>query len=94
MNLKGKKIAVFGNGNQKDYPENFADAVGIMAGILEKQGAKIVGFTSTQGYSFESSKACRDDKFCGLALDFENQAKLNNKRVEEWCEQLKKEFKI
>ncbi|MBN1116803.1 MAG: flavodoxin [Bacteroidales bacterium] len=92
LDLKGKKIAIYGNGDQKGYPENFCDAVGLMAGILEKQGAEIVGFTSADGYTFESSSALRNDKFCGLALDFENQAKQNNKRVEDWCTQLKKEF--
>lgn len=92
MKLKGKKIAVYGNGDQKGYPENFCDAVGLMAEIIEKQKGEIVGFTSTNGYTYESSKAQRGDKFCGLALDFENQAKQNSKRVEEWCTQLKKEF--
>lgn len=92
MNLKGKKIAVYGNGDQKGYPENFCDAVGLIAEILEERGATIVGYTSTEGYSFESSKAFRGDKFCGLALDFENQAKQNRKRVDDWCNQLKKEF--
>ena len=92
MNLKGKKIAIFGNGDQKGYPENFCDAVGILSEILEARGAKIVGYTSAEGYTFESSKALKGDKFCGLALDFENQAKLNKKRVDDWCGQLKKEF--
>jgi flavodoxin I len=93
MELKGKKIAIFGNGDQKGYPENFCDAVGLMTDILELRGATIVGFTSTEGYTYETSKAKRGDTFCGLALDFENQAKLNKKRVDEWCAQLKKEFK-
>jgi len=92
MDLKGKKIAIYGAGDQIGYPENFIDAVGIMAEILEKQGATIVGFTPTKGYSFENSKAQRGKQFCGLALDFENQAKMNKERVEIWCEQLKKEF--
>lgn len=92
MKLKGKKIAIYGNGDQKDYPENFCDAMGLMAEILEGQGANIIGFTSLEGYSFESSKAQRGDNFCGLALDFENQAKLNNKRVDDWCDRIKKEF--
>jgi flavodoxin I len=92
MNLKGKNVAIFGNGDQKNYPENFCDAVGLMAGILESRGAKIVGFTSIEGYTFESSKANRGDKFSGLTLDFENQARLNKKRVDHWCGQLKKEF--
>jgi flavodoxin I len=92
MKLKGKKVAVYGNGDQKGYPENFCDAVGLMAEIIENQKGEIVGFTSTEGYNFEGSKAQRGNMFCGLALDFENQAKQNTKRVEEWCTQLKKEF--
>ncbi|MBN2485895.1 MAG: flavodoxin [Bacteroidales bacterium] len=92
MDLKGKHIAIFGNGDQVGYPENFCDAVGLMAQILEKQGAAIVGFTSTSGYTFESSLARRNNEFCGLALDFENQAKLNKKRITAWCDKLKTEF--
>ena len=92
MNLSGKTIAIYGAGNQKEYSENFVDAIGIMANILESRGAKIVGATSVEGYSFESSKAKREDKFIGLALDFENQHKLNNDRVKNWCNQLIKEF--
>ncbi|MDP4208022.1 MAG: flavodoxin [Bacteroidota bacterium] len=92
MDLKGKYIALFGLGDQVGYPENFLDAVGIMAELLESRGAVIVGLTSTQGYSFESSKAVRDNKFLGLAIDFENQAHLNKERVQQWASQLRKEF--
>ncbi len=93
LNLKGKTIALFGNGDQVGYPENFVDAIGIMAEALEKQGAEIVGYTSVKDYSYERSKAERGDHFCGLAIDFENQSRLNNKRIKEWCEQLKETFK-
>ncbi len=92
LDLKNKKAAIFGAGDQKGYPENFVDGIGIMADLLERQGAEIVGFTSAKGYHFEISRALRGDQFCGLALDFENQSALNKKRVTEWCEQLKKEF--
>ncbi len=92
LHLKGKKIAIYGNGDQVGYPENFIDAVGIMAEILESQGAKIVGFTSVDGYTFENSRALRGKQFCGLAIDFENQPKLVNERINSWTEQLKKEF--
>jgi len=92
MTLKGKRIAVFGNGDQKNYPENFADGIGIMADLLENRGARIVGFTSAKGYDFESSKALRGDEFAGLALDFENQPRQNKERIGKWAEQLKKEF--
>ncbi|MCK5693824.1 MAG: flavodoxin [Bacteroidales bacterium] len=92
LDLTGKKIALFGLGDQKGYPENFLDGVGIMAGILETQGATLVGFTSSEGYEFESSKALRNDVFMGLAIDYENQGSMNNERVAAWVEQLKKEF--
>jgi flavodoxin I len=92
LELTGKKIALFGLGDQKGYPENFLDGVGIMAGILETQGATLVGFTSSEGYEFESSKALRNDLFMGLAIDYENQGSMNNERVAAWVEQLKKEF--
>ena len=92
LNLKGKKVAVFGLGDQVKYPENFIDGVGILAEIFESAGAKVVGYTSAEGYKFESSQALKDGKFVGLAIDKENQSKLTDERVKNWVEQLRKEF--
>ncbi len=92
MDLKGKKIAIFGLGDQKGYPENFQDGMGLMAEILEEKGAKIVGFTSTEGYTYERSRAERGDQFTGLSLDLENQSSKTNSRITEWIKQLKNEF--
>jgi len=92
LDLKGKKIALYGLGDQKGYPENFLDGVGVMAEILEEQGASLVGFTSTEGYEFESSKALRGEEFAGLAIDYENQGSMNKERIAVWVDQLKKEF--
>lgn len=92
LDLKGKTVAIFGNGNQKGYPENFVDGVGIMANLLESRGASVIGFTPVQGYSFEGSKALRGDQFCGLALDFENQSSQINGKIKKWVEQLRQEF--
>ncbi|TRX70400.1 flavodoxin [Carboxylicivirga sp. M1479] len=92
-NFKGKNFAIFGGGDQKGYPENFVDGIGLMANFLEEKGGKLVGFTSTEGYEFEGSVAQRGDQFVGLALDIENQAALSNERIEKWTEVLKKEFK-
>jgi flavodoxin I len=93
MDLKGKTFAIFGLGDQKNYPENFVDGIGIMADILESRGGKIIGHTPTEGYTFESSSAIRDNKFMGLALDQENQARLTNDRLEHWINDLKVYFK-
>ncbi len=92
MKLKGKTVAIFGNGNQKDYPENFVDGIGILGELLESRGARLIGFTPAKDYSFESSRALRGDQFCGLALDFENEASKVNGKIKKWAEQLKKEF--
>ena len=93
MDLKNKTFAVFGLGDQKGYPENFCDAIGILVGILENCGAKIIGQTSLEGYTFESSKAQRGNIFVGLPLDQENQARLTQQRIENWVAELKKSMK-
>lgn len=90
--LKGKKIAIFGLGDQKNYSENFIDGVGIMAEIIENCGGTLVGYTSTDGYHFEASRAQKGDQFAGLAIDYENQGLKNKERVASWVEQLIKEF--
>lgn len=92
MDLSKKSFAIFGLGNQKDYPENYCDAIGILAEVLEECGARIVGHTSLEGYTYESSRAQRGDIFVGLPLDQENQARLTADRVNKWVVQLKKEF--
>jgi flavodoxin I len=93
VNLKGKKIALFGLGDQKEYPENFVDGIGLMAEILEQQGAVIVGHTSTKGYTFERTRSVRNGMFMGLAIDFENQSFLTADRIKFWVAQIKKEFR-
>lgn len=93
LHLKGKKVAIFGLGDQVKYPDNFADGVGLLAEVFEGDGATIVGFTSSEGYTFGQSKALRGDKWCGLVIDVENQPELTDKRVKDWCKQVKEELK-
>jgi flavodoxin I len=94
FDLKGKKIAIFGLGDQKNYAENFLDGMGIMSNILLLRGAEIVGFTSSDGYIFEKSKAFSEGKFCGLGIDFENQQQFTDERVSSWVHQLRSEFGV
>ena len=93
MDLSGKTFAVFGLGDQKGYPENFCDAIGILVEILEECGATIIGSSSLEGYTYELSKAERDGKFVGLPIDQENQARLTKGRIEKWLLDLKKDIK-
>lgn len=92
MDLTGKKVALFGLGDQKSYSENFADGIGLLGNLLESKGAKLIGFTSTEGYDYEGSLAERGDQFMGLALDYENQGKQIDAKVKDWVAQIEKEF--
>jgi flavodoxin I len=92
IDFSQKKIAIFGLGDQKGYPENFCDAIGIMALFFEERGATVIGNFPLDGFTFEGSKAVRDGHFLGLPLDQENQARLTNGRIEQWVEGLKKGF--
>jgi flavodoxin I len=84
IDFTGVKVAIFGNGDQVGYPENFGDAVGIMAETLTLCGATIVGQTNPAGYNFEKSRALKDGLFSGLILDFENQLSQNESRIKDW----------
>ncbi|NLJ06202.1 MAG: flavodoxin [Sphingobacteriales bacterium] len=94
LDLRGKKIALFGLGDQVNYSENFGDGMGILGEILENCGAQLVGFTSSVDYEFEGSRALWGDLFCGLMIDQDNQAKLTPQRIKNWVQQIRKEFNI
>lgn len=89
--LKGKKIALFGLGDQDTYPDSFADGVGMLYEKI-KDRANIVGFWPKNGYVFHESEAFRDNHFVGLIIDQENQSAKTNERLGKWVEMLKKEF--
>ena len=51
-----------------------------------------LGFTSSEGYTFERSRALRGNQWCGLVIDLDNQSDQAKKKIKDWCEQVKKEF--
>lgn len=93
LDLKNKKIALFGLGDQLHYPDNFADGIGILADTFTASGATLIGQVSSEGYTFNASKALKGDKLQGLVLDLENQPELTDERIDQWVKQLKEEFK-
>lgn len=88
-NLEGKKIAIFGTGDSAEYPESFADSIGIIFEELEGKGVIFVGEVSTKGYQFESSLAIFGDKFIGLPLDDDSDDEQNKLRISIWTDLLK-----
>ncbi|BAZ47201.1 flavodoxin (plasmid) [Chondrocystis sp. NIES-4102] len=94
IDLTGKKVAYFGAGDQVGYPDTFQDAIGILEEKISELGGETVGYWSTEGYEFSDSKALRDSKFVGLALDEDNQSDLTEERIKAWVAQLKQELGI
>ncbi|HAN46618.1 MAG TPA: flavodoxin FldA [Cyanobacteria bacterium UBA8156] len=88
----GKKVAYFGTGDQMGYGSNFQDAMGILERKISALGGQTVGLWPNEGYDFDASEALRGDKFCGLALDEDNQSELTEGRIQTWVAQLKQEF--
>ena len=91
----GTQIVMFGLGDQVGYPETFLDAMGLLYRRLLEQGAKgEFGFWPTKDYDYSGSLAVYDDKFCGLAIDEDNESDQTDERIEQWCLQVKQELGI
>ncbi|MBL1211483.1 flavodoxin FldA [Geminocystis sp. GBBB08] len=92
IDFTAKKVAYFGAGDQIGYSDNFQDAMGILEEKISSLGGKTVGYWSTENYDFNESKAVRNGKFVGLAIDEDNQSDLTKSRIKSWVAQVKGEF--
>lgn len=88
LEIKGKKVAVFGLGDSVSYAENYADATGELHDVLQNLGCVMLGYTPQDGYLHKKSKSIRDGKFCGLLLDAVNQESLTGDRIKRWVKQI------
>merc|ERR1711865_797654 len=83
LDVTGKKVAIFGVGDQQSYGDNYCDAAGELYDLFTAAGAKV--------YDHVESKAVYDDKFCGLMCDEDNQYDMSEDRAKAWVAQLKDE---
>ncbi|WP_295006060.1 flavodoxin [uncultured Dechloromonas sp.] len=90
--LGGKTIAIFGLGDQKKYPDEFVDAIGLLHAAFAARGARLVGRWPTAGYDFTASQAADGDEFLGLALDQHHQPALTEERIERWLARITPEL--
>lgn len=87
--FSGKKIALYGLGNQKSYGKHFASAMRHLYDSFVDCGAKIIGDGWESGdYEFKSSLSLIGDRFVGLVLDEDNQKDLTEQRLAFWLESL------
>jgi flavodoxin I len=92
--MTGKKVAIFGLGDQYGYGFNFLDAVGLLAETILGNNADLYGMWSTEGYEYDESLAEYGDKFLGLGLDEEGQKELTTPRLKQWIAQVLEEFEL
>lgn len=90
--LSGTTIAIFGLGDQKKYPEEFVDAIGLIHDAVVARGARVVGRWPTAGYDFTTSQAVEGDHFLGLAIDQHHQPLLTEARIDTWLAQIQEEL--
>ena len=91
VDMKGKKVAIFGLGDSSGYSDNFCDAMDELAECFKKQGAEIVGAVPAEGYQHTESKSVAGDNFVGLPCDEDNEPDQSEDRVKAWVAQIKGE---
>lgn len=92
-NLEGKIIALFGLGDSMGYSDSFVDGLGTLYESVKDKPCSVIGKISLDGYSFDDSKAVYENIFIGLPIDdgFDN-GKIESS-IDNWVEELKKDFK-
>ncbi|MEE2787280.1 MAG: flavodoxin [Myxococcota bacterium] len=91
--FSGTRVVMFGLGDQVGYPETFLDAMGIVyRKFLERGAVGDVGFWPNEKYEYFGSLAVYEDKFCGLAIDEDNEPELTDERIDKWCAQIMQEL--
>lgn len=93
VDLKGKKVALFGLGDQSSYGDTYCDGMGKVYQALQGKGCDVIGFMPTAGYEFDASVAVDGGEFVGLALDADNQGEKTDERIKTWVAKIQKEFK-
>ncbi|KAK9808355.1 hypothetical protein WJX73_005493 [Symbiochloris irregularis] len=92
LSLSGKPVAVYGLGDSVGYGDYYCDAMEEIYRHFKEAGANMVGHWPTDDYQHSGSKSVLDDgKFCGLALDVENEDDKTEDRIKGWVAQLKSE---
>lgn len=89
--LHGKKVALFGLGEQMPYPSSFCEALDELGTCFRDSGAQLIGRWPLDGYDIWESRAVWNGEFVGLTIDEEDQPELTDERIERWLKQLKAE---
>ncbi len=93
IDFTGKKVALFGLGDQESYYDTFVGGLGILYEKVKERGATIIGDGIDSGsFDFGESSALVNDKFVGLVVDEDNQSELTEDRIKEWIAKINSSF--
>ncbi len=92
VNFAGRKIALFGNGDQYGYSNSYVDAIGIIGNKVAALGGELVGFWPRGEYQFEFSRGVFENTLMGLALDDDNEPDKTPQRVTNWSYWVMEQF--
>ena len=84
LDLSGRKVAIFGLGDQYGYPDTYLDAAGVLADKVLERGGDLYGLWSAEGYEFTGSRAAIEDHLLALGLDNDNEGEKHKERIEKW----------
>ena len=88
LDFTGKRIALYGLGDQEKYSDRFADSMIHLYKFFKVRGAEMIGAWDTDGYEFEYSQSVVDGRFVGLVLDQHFQPLLTEQRIDDWLAQI------
>ena len=92
VNFSGRKIAIYGCGDQFGYGNSFVDAIGIVGDVVAAKGGDIVGWWPDDEYEYEFSVGAHDKVFMGLPIDNDNQPEETERRTVNWLFWVLEEF--
>lgn len=91
LDLHGKKIALFGCGDET-MSDTFCDAVGIIYDRIKGTGADFIGDFPADVYHYDHSAASDGATMRGLVLDEVNHPELTDIRLRDWVDKVKSQL--
>ncbi|MDE6371106.1 MAG: flavodoxin [Duncaniella sp.] len=91
IDLRGKEVAIFGCGSDQ-MSDTFCNSVGEIYHRLHRTHPEFIGPFNNDGYEYSHSESDVEGMIVGLCIDEDNHPDLTDRRIKEWCEEIKKEF--
>jgi len=92
IDLNGKKLAIYGLGDQMRYPYNFVDGMERVFSHIVNHNITHIAQWPNEGLTFKESLALHDNMFRGLAIDLDNDEDEAGATITKWVEMIKKEI--